>query len=341
MKLLWKCFVAACALALSVPARAEEKPAPAMTHPPVVDCCQACNGCADECDRGGLLFDVGFLILTPHWKTNPALFISRGGDRIVEKDFTDATQFVPRLSAGYVNGDGFGGRIGWWGFATSQTDQIANTGNLTIFSAAPLGIGIDDTIGGMAASMALRMDVWDLELIKAFDHGCWSGLLTGGVRYAHMSQDYNAVEFEVGNVPDEIILSGHNFDGVGPTVSLQVRRDVGQALYVSATTRGSLLFGQGEQTVTEIDDGFLGVANATYDLVLPVAEIELGAGWKREMGRGVAFAEAGFNAQAWIDAGNASRSAGLNEFGDAFEHGTISDPTLGLFGFYLKAGLTF
>lgn len=327
-------------------------PAPAaLTAPPVTGCCNACVSC-DDCGRcGHILADVGFYIFKPYWKTNPAMFIDDNAPATVaEKDFTDASQFVPRVSFGYVNGNGFGARIGWWGFATSQTDFVGNNNNLAIFSASPLGLpAADDFFGdpgeGMAASYALRMNVWDFELLQVFERNAWTFLLSGGIRYAHVSMDYFAIDVdEPGDLVTDFVNSGHNFNGAGPTVALQVRG--GQNLYVTCTARGSLLFGPGKQNAqialtTPAGPVLLNEAISSYDEILPVGELELGVGGKRAMARAIAFLELGVNAQAWIEAGNAARSTGFNEFGDVFNHGTISDPTLGLFGFYLRTGLTY
>jgi hypothetical protein len=339
------------ALRISLVKTEQPKAAPAAATPPV--CGQPCgNCCPSECERGIFLADFGFLILKPHWKTNPALFVNvidadvPGAETAVQKDFTDAAQFVPRLSFGYLNSRGFGGRIGWWGFATSQTEFLPDGDEAVgLASAGPLGLilaTLDDSVG-MSAAMALRLDVWDLELAQLFEGPCWNALLTGGLRYAHQSQDYHAVVLNEDG-PGNFMVSGHNFTGAGPTLALALRRYFGQALYVAGTTRGSLLFGQGEQTaaVAGTANGELVVQQgyASYDMVLPVAELEVGGGWSRKMGPGFAFVEAGLAAQAWIEAGNASRSDNPDVLGPIFG-GTTADPTLGLFGFYLKAGLTY
>lgn len=321
--------------------------APAVTSAPIVlssDCCNSCNSCCDDgCGRGGsILADVSFMILKPYWKTNPAMTVATtnaaGVDVEEQIDFGDAKQFVPRIALGYVGGNGIGARLGWWGFATSQAVNTPNAdGDLSIFSAAPLDADLLDIIGGTGAFYALRMDVWDLEAVRTFGSGSAQGLVSAGIRYAHVSMDYNAVNLRgLGpntGLPAEVLVSGHNFNGAGPTLGFQGR--YGETLYGAGALRGSLLFGEGKQNVAIVDGGFIDptlelvdVRTSTYDAIIPVVEMELGVGVRRN----AFFAEAGFNAQAWIDAGNPSRSAGDN--------GSY-DSTLGLFGFYLKAGLTY
>lgn len=330
-----------------VEAHSAASPAPSSSP-----CCNPCgNCCQQDCNRGIFLADFGFLILKPYWKTNPALFINvideeTPAENGVQKDFTDATQFVPRLSFGYLNDHGFGGRIGWWGFATSQTNFIGTEdGAVAIASAGPLGllVGTTEESVGMSAAMALRLDVWDVELVQLFEGQCWNALLSGGLRYAHMSQDYHAVDFNEEG-PGNFLVSGHNFTGGGPTLALTLRRYFSRALYVAGSARGSLLFGQGEQSAAQAvlvdDEVVIEEGYASYDMILPIGEIELGGGWSRTMGPGVAFVEAGLAAQAWVEAGNSSRSDNPDVLGPIFG-GTTSDPTLGLFGFYLKAGLTY
>ena len=109
--------------------------------------------------------------------------------------------------------------------------------------------------------------MWDWEAIQHCQAGCWGLLFSGGVRFAHISQAYNAfrngklgpvdtVPIPVGlttgsgrmDTDTDNLFSGHSFDGAGLTFSAEARRQFGQsglALYGSA--RGSLLYGRGIQ----------------------------------------------------------------------------------------------
>src|SRR5262249_22357671 len=108
-------------------------PAAAMTTAPTVltagccgtACCDAgyCNSCCDR--RGGIIADVAFQVLQPHWQNNPAFFVDE--DIELQKDFGFNMQFVPKFTLGYVGEGGLGIRTSWWGFAVGAK-RSAQTG---------------------------------------------------------------------------------------------------------------------------------------------------------------------------------------------------------------------
>src|SRR5262249_41530212 len=110
-------------------------------------------------------------------------------------------------------------------------------------------------------------------------------------------------------------------------------------------------FGTGKQAATHFDtdqgeeDLFIDAyAQDQRSMVVPVGEIEIGAGFKTEMGRANAFFQLGLNAQAWGNIGNSSRSTiRSDEFSNVFTgtHGSVDNSTLGLIGFTLRGGLTY
>src|SRR5262245_7884099 len=74
----------------------------------------------------GLIADVGFMILRPAWKTNPAFFTFESGGsgtNLTEHDFNFGEQFVPEISLGYMGSNGLGFRTSWWGFALSSAEN--------------------------------------------------------------------------------------------------------------------------------------------------------------------------------------------------------------------------
>lgn len=357
-------------------------PAPAMSSPVVIggcnsSCCTSgCTtgcfdnscGCENSCGQGHILADVEFMILSPFWNNNLAMVVRNdpgGEDPVTDvKDFGQPDQFVPVIHLGYVNADGFGGRVGWWGFATSKTETLTGSGDQGsdggIFSASPLGLEAakpGNISGNFTAAYRLSMDVWDLEAVKTFESGNFSGLISGGFRYAHIGMDYDAAESfgEDGSrngTPHHFLISGNDFNGAGLTSALEGRW--GRTLYLAGTLRGSLLFGAGSQHATTgstffpteipIDD-----SQSNYNEVVPVLEAQLGIGIKGNQNRAIVpFFEVGVDMQAWFNAGNPSRSSvSVNSnntdpnFGTGFAGSSSPDSTLGLFGIYIRGGLTY
>jgi len=322
----------------------------------------------NDSGRGGIIADVGFMILSPRFKDNPAYFgaigISDDGFTptvTTQKDFDFDCQFVPQLYLGYIGGSGLGIRVGWWGFALSATEttSVDGSGTQLFVAANPLQLQevTGQTLGALNQPKSLitvaklRMNVWDFEAVQSFGSGSWSGLGSLGIRYAHISQDYNAENFLEGGEANVAIFSGHNLNGAGPTLSLEARREIGGSnLYLYSKTRGSVLFGSTKQfgSIALFNGGFgpgpghLLDADHASDAVIPVGELELGGGFQRETGLGVLFLQAGLVGQAWGSVGNSSQSAGSPSFAIDNENSSINrESTLGLIGFSLRGGVSY
>jgi hypothetical protein len=320
-----------------------------------------------------LIGDIGFMILTPRWSDNPAYFSGSSPvakpDLYQQHDFSFGSQFVPQISLGAVSGGGLGFRVGWWGFAMSSTATATQPAGaeLSVFGAASpqqiqdltnYNVFTDPGVPGEkgVAVGRLRMQVWDFEAIQEFDLGQWFLILSGGVRYAHISQDYLAGVFDPSGFLDDGLTSGHNFNGAGPTLALNAQRLLGDSgIYLYGKGRGSLLFGRTKQTTTQFEDtpgvddsdgspdtSILATASHTTNAIIPVGELELGVGYRRQMGRAELFIQAGLVAQAWFGAGNLSESSGSADFFINEEHSAINrDGTLGLIGATFKAGINY
>jgi hypothetical protein len=332
----------------------------AVSGAPVIASEQVVDYGYDSAPRGRFIAEVGFMILTPKWKDNPAFFVSSFDDdldldRADQKDFNFHQQFVPKLSLGFAGAGGLGARLNWWGFASSRTESFTipdpNDDSIAVFPVAPLEIQEDVTLLAFSpgevvnAHAKLRMDVWDFEAIDQFRAGNWSLLGSLGVRYAHISQRYDADVISVGgegNADDGSIRSGHNFNGAGPTISLDGRRALGSSsLFLYGNGRASILFGEAKQDAhfflfnNEFDDTFVSQNTMEANAVISATELELGLGFARDTGRFQLSAKAGFVGQIWYEAGNSSRATG-----DEGEHlSAPQDNNLGLVGWTLNFGI--
>jgi hypothetical protein len=269
------------------------------------------------------------------------------------QDFQWDNSFSPLLWASVTGPDGLGARGRWFRFDQSANPLNVAVGSSTtsttvISSATPLGLAIPGFIpgtptpGDFAFTSNLKIESWDLEATQAITGNRWSLVLAGGVRYAHLSQNYGA--FYQGTTPAtfDSLLSGHNFDGVGPEVALDVWRTIGATnISLYATARGGLLFGDSKHSVTEtFGTGIVAAepvtAFANHEQSLPFVELEIGAEYDRKIGRGRAFVQAALVGQEWFGAGNASFDASIPNIpsSDTFSN-------LGLFGFKLAAGIRY
>jgi hypothetical protein len=334
---------------------------PAVAPPVILSGDSACCPENEECGRWHPYAEVGFYILKPHWKNDPAftafrtVFTPGVGTSVTthSTDFSDSTQFVPKISLGAAGPNGIGVRTSWWGFATGGHADftVPADDNTFAISATPAGAFVESIFGPgsvLAASSRLRMDVWDLEVTKEWEGSSGSLLVSGGLRYAHIAQNYDAtVIVPADPAENESLTSGHSFNGIGPTLALEGRLALGRGFFVYALTRGSFLYGTTEQNAHSNNPFFFeegGQLNGfvSSHAVIPELELELGAGWQRNVGRMQFFVEAGLVGQEWFDVGNSSRSSGNSVFfGEGFGGGSNNDDSLGLFGFSMNFGVRF
>jgi hypothetical protein len=304
-------------------------------------CCD--KNCGNGHDDGGLCVygDVGFSIMRPYFKTDPAFFVNTqlGLPPTVGRviDFGLGTQFVPEINIGVVGCDGLGFRVGWWGFATGDHQTVTSPG--TALSATPLGsFSLGNAGNVLEAEAHLNMNVWTFEVTQDWQMGRCAMLVAGGLRYAHIAQRYDEVNLT--SPSTSFVDSGHNFDGVGPTLYVRGRRQCGcSGAYLFGDARGSLLVGRFKQAASSFigvigTPGPLDLADSSR-MVMGEGELELGAGWRRDYSGIDVFLEAGVTGQLWSEVGNSSRSTiGL-------ESVSTVDNNLGLMGITIRAGINY
>ena len=319
------------------------------------------NG-ADQLWGGHFVAGAGVYIIRPYFQNNPAYFtetfasagVSVFTFETAQHDFSWGLNAAPVVWLGYVSECG----ARWWLFDQRSATSAMSDPNTIVFSAEPGGLSIETPTGlpfsavepgsRMFVSSNLKLNVWDFEGTWETAAGRWGLLFSGGVRYAHLSQDYNAFQTSRGAtfgifIPGEeflltdLLSSGHNFNGAGPTLALEAKRPIGNSgLSLFANLRGAMLFGQSKQQVdqpTIIERGFpnpttsVSVTSFSYvrDTLLPVAELEMGVEFSRNWGAARPFLRTGLVAQTWFDAGSASQL----------------DGNLGFLGLSVMAGLNY
>lgn len=325
---------------------------------------QSCGTCFEDCceKRGGIYAAIGVYYIRPYWEDNASLFVSTttvnnvGGVQTTTttsglQQFGYDYEFSPRVSVGYANDSGFGGRLSWWRYDQSAANvnlvQNPTNGAQTFVGLPNAGFDSNNLLAGQTnvfdISNDLTIDVWDLEVTQVLvDNDCWKLTGAAGVRYIHLSQDYNAVVNKTG-LPAGLIETyaehdSNNFNGAGPTLFLEGSRTVGnRGLSVYGNGRAGVLFGQSRQnqfTLQQVGDPavILNVTetanlNSTQDLI-PFLEVEAGVQFQGQ-GRGnfTPFGRLGVVGQTYWGAGNAT------SFG--------ADTNLGFFGLTATAGVTY
>jgi hypothetical protein len=311
---------------------------------------QSCNVQCCDPPAGYFTAGAGFYLIQPNFTSNPiGVYRSTTGltTTRVQRDFPYHMDVAPLAWIAFISETGLGFRVRYFGLCQSSGDAFDLPAGASFTSAAPLGLTISAGANErFAAASDLDLDVWDFEATKLWRGPNWEILGAAGVRYAHLAQNYLAASSGLlGGASAEFLDSGHNFNGAGPTVAVDVRRlfgNSGFALYSNA--RGSLLFGSaqhrvGRQTVssttglvTAFDE-----SAAFQASVMPVGELEFGAAYRRDLGRADILVEIGLVGQTWLGAGNASNSSILNN--GAFNADNTGN--LGLIGMAFRFGLNF
>lgn len=327
-------------------------------------CCEP-----DNHGHGGFIAGAGIYWMQPYFTNNPAFTVTQasltgpgGNPRAVTNriDLGNHMEVAPLLWFGYENESGLGGRVRWWYFRHGTDQAVAvgpgAPGTLTFLSsAAPMGFTAfadnDGQTAALAVTSKLQLQVWDIEATTNFQSCKWNLLLAGGVRYAHINQNYNAfVTGDSGQSTRPItasVLSGHSFDGAGPVVALEARRalcDCGVSLYGSA--RGAILFGSARQTAFDVfssnDGTFVDEATERRNPVVPVGELEMGLEYGRQFGSSRVFSQVALVGQQWWGVGSASRAVNTNSFGVPNPGGgAIVDSDLGFLGMAFRMGVSF
>jgi len=308
---------------------------------------QGCTSCGDsgscgcgDCDFGchpsGVYAGGAAVWMKPHFQDNIAITRATafGPDLLAESTSFDYDyEATGRVWLGYVAQGGLGIRGQYWQFdAQAPTIALGDSGPSTILSVAasdaPGTIGFAQSSGDGGAFLAnhsLKLEIADLEATKRIYGGATTLVFSGGARYAQTSQDFRAFSLTPqGQLAGEFahLLT---FEGVGPTVALDLRRPIGWSpLSLIGGARGSVLFGNTEQTIVTLTGAGVGVGQRREAQVLSMLETQVGLEWAYHLAaNGRLFVAGVVEAQIWQNAGSASLDTG----------------DIGLIGFGFTAGI--
>jgi hypothetical protein len=285
---------------------------------------------------GGILAGAGFYHIMPVFGSNPALvstttFTGTGTSTTTTaaRDFDWNFVVAPRVWLGYVFDHGWGFMASYWrfndsanGIAVTHPADVASTvatvGALPIVSGPLVAPSAADIIN---VTSGLRLNVYDFEVVYAGTADRFFYRATAGARYAQLLQTYNATLVNPGNPAAGFTPVFHqenqanNFHGAGPTMSGELLYRILGGLCLYSNARFSLLLGRSKEDASQL---FLGGFPATQnfsasgarDTLLPVGEVELGAGWFGNWRRLGLLVKTGFVAQCWWDGGAAAIPAG-------------------------------
>lgn len=315
------------------------------------------DNCRDDCRRGGFYAGFGFYYLQPHFETNPAFATSTGDfvdgvqfSSVNQHDFTYDLDGAPSFWLGWQNECGFGARLRYFEYAQGADEGGVVPDNTTVFLANPLNIlGSSAIFVAPGTNTAIHSDLnvltLELELTKQWIGDDWSLTAGAGLRYAHLAQTYHVYTGESPVGVELELESGHSFNGLGPMVSLEAKRRLGNSFGLFANGRGSLIFGTGHHDafadVDNVEVDFLSDSHMRQADVLPIAELEAGVEVNRSVGNAALMLQVGLVGQTYFGAGNAANVTTAIPSGRSAAGGVDNSSNLGLCGLMFRLGVDY
>lgn len=297
--------------------------------------CGVCSAC---CRPHGFYAGGALVWMKPHFEDNIAVHSLQAANN---QSFTRAFPFdydydpASRVWLGYVNEAGLGVRGNYFQYDHSAP-QIAIFNPAAGFTMTASAGNLPQTIGAvntqpnvgdtMVANQRLDLETVDLEATKRIYAGRTSLVFAGGARYAKMRQFYHVDGFNAAGTRTSLLDHNLAFDGVGPTVALDLHRPVGfGGLALFGSARGSILFGETNQTIVAASTTTSGLETRTEQEVLGIFEVRLGPEWAYTLADGSRFYTRGtVDAQLWQNAGSSTNDAAdLGLIGFGFEIGLM------------------
>lgn len=289
-----------------------------------ITCGEGCTGQSGQCPHcsGGQppLFSAGadLVFAKPRMKESFETTVTNvvtGTMQLVP--FSYDHDLSPRFWAQFRTPLGPAIRGTYWSYDDGASPTSATAGPTTFPGASAVTVifpaAISTTAPGdiLNAASALKVRTLDIEGTQQFEMG--GAVITGGagLRHASMDQSFRGFVLSGGNVIQSLAWD-RSFDGIGPTLSGDIRYPLGSGgLSVITGARGSLLYG--EKTISRSVLGdvtppptttppFLGLYNA--DEVSGIFELALGVEYSRDFGRmGALFLRGTYEGQLWTAAG--------------------------------------
>lgn len=304
--------------------------------------------------RGGLYTNYEYVHAKPVYSSATAFYVH---DNVVTaSESAELYEFRPdmegshRLELGYLNPvTNIGWRTRYWQFSSDSRLESPRDADVKVGIADDPDIAIDSVGTGddyYIATAGTDLDVIDLE---RFERKASAGKATTvgfGARYARVQNYYTGRDVDPVTGDDEILRHFNSFQGAGPTISIDMQRQIGNSkLSWDFGGRASALFGS-SRARWEADYTPGGELSDVIDhgeniRVLPVTEAQLGLLYEHETRRGKFIdVGAGFEGQYWLGGGT-PLDAGQDSATDSDHISTPSSHNLGILGFYFKVGAEF
>ena len=256
------------------------------------------------------------VILQPYFTRNTAAIVTieDGTPEEFNGEFPADYEYSPRIEFGSAPpNDGWGWRVRYWHYEHNANTDVFGGEDGEV--AVTLGETVEETINsddgdvGISAERELGLCVWDFEGATRSDIGRMTIVRGGGLRYVDLNHSgfWVDIDLPTNDSPDAAFLS-NEFSGAGPTLFFEASRPfpgrIGRDLSLYAKTRGSLLVGRQDYEATQRGSDDYAVTND--QALVPVAELQLGLSYARDVPWGLFELSVGWESQAWFNVGAVS-----------------------------------
>jgi hypothetical protein len=252
----------------------------------------------------------------PHFSDDTAFVVSD----ITNFDslpFDNEYNLTPRVWLAHTWDNGFGARFRYWNYdkdALNKSFVIPPGFDAEARVAVRDSQGFNAFIDGdsdelMVARHGLELHTADLEMTNQFRLLDSHVVVSGGLRYMSLRNNYSVTAYEPDLSVAESMLHKQRFEGFGPMLALEVNRPLGDnGLSLIMHLRGSILFGDASQTILDQADGSNSMSFRQIDSDKQIGIGELGLGVRYSLG--IWYLQGGWEGQLWTDAGGPIRNTG-------------------------------
>lgn len=220
---------------------------------------------------------------------------------------------TPKIWVGFKNAEGMGIKASYWSFDADGAVRNNTSDGGTLFGAHAVTVIFPANIIAAAPGDTLQtssnLQAQITNLYASYSTNVKEVEINGGagLRYARLRQTLAAT---VSGIAPASLNWERAYDGVGPSVALDVKKRIGcRGLSAIAKGNGALLYGT--KTIERTVFGDISSPPASPFLMLEEADEVVGIGefgfgfeWARTMGSGAELAVAGtYDGQLWAEAG--------------------------------------
>lgn len=266
----------------------------------------------------GLCAGYEFLFVQPHYDDQAAFYIDRISPNTVRAaPFSTRYELTPRIWLSCTAPNGLGVRARFWQYDHNTTPRsyspVAGFRAFGRVEATPFNSYAIAVPGQtLTATHSMTLDTFDFDVTQDFNWHQSTIIVFGGIRYARMAQSYLAEVRDGGGAFQDSTFLDHSFEGVGPTVGLDLKRQIGASrLSVVTGGRASVLFGNYWEDAGENYHNWGEVEVIEESQVKAIGEARIALEYEREvLATSILLVRCGYEGHIWFQGGGPNADGG-------------------------------